>query len=256
MRARGLLLLTLGALFALVGLDVASADPTFVGRGIQRVLINGTRTPAGVSEIQCKSDAGACYRDAGVVTFDFDQVGAGSVPNPVMTSVTNIDPGIRLGAIDGGTSGRTVVAARLPQRVTVVGSAQSTSAAAVAYAAVTVPEVGSGFVEQYCVGQQTTYVDAGGAADGGAFIDGSVYVRYTPFRWNGTAIATFGGGNVTPLEREDISTWSGPSINFVTDGGTGAPVLSLQTTSGVAATTVDWLCRGEVMLIPERDAGF
>lgn len=81
MRARGLLLLTLGVLFALVGLDVASADPTFVGRGIQRVLINGVRQPSGVSEIQCVGSSSACYRDGGVVTIVPGSGGGSGLPD-------------------------------------------------------------------------------------------------------------------------------------------------------------------------------
>ncbi len=48
-----------------------------INGGLLRWLINGVRQPSGVSEINCKSDAGACYRDGGVATIDLDRVGGG-----------------------------------------------------------------------------------------------------------------------------------------------------------------------------------
>lgn len=76
MRYRGHVVGALLALVALVAVD-AYGQYTVVGQGIQRVLINGARQPSGVSEIQCVHDGGACYRDAGVVTIDLNQVSGG-----------------------------------------------------------------------------------------------------------------------------------------------------------------------------------
>lgn len=84
-------------LIALVALD-AWGQYTVVGAGIQRILINHSRQPSGVAEIQCLHDGGACYRDAGVVTIDLNQVSGGGGSGNIQTP-------------DGGVAARSIMVA-------------------------------------------------------------------------------------------------------------------------------------------------
>lgn len=112
-------------LIALVALD-AWGQYTVVGAGIQRILINHSRQPSGVAEIQCLHDGGACYRDAGVVTIDLNQVSGGGSGNIQTPDGGVASRTIMVAANDGGT-----ILASTAWSVTIAGNVEGPSGATV-----------------------------------------------------------------------------------------------------------------------------
>lgn len=197
------------------------------------------------SLLSAGSDGGEGTCNGNVASVD----NAGSISIPVGATIGTLDPRTAKTTLDN-----------LPARVISSDEFKSatqdvdycfnvnittTNATATVFHRIAMPQASQLHVNYTCTATQF---------DGGAIVSARYERRLTStLADGGSAPSTVGGIDTIGTDRENDSTWGGPSA-VTYDGGSNTGIVEL-VLQGVAAQTIDWNCSGCWKRTPRADSG-